>query len=307
MTVHPGLYYVVPAEVFEDDNLEDSEKMLYALISGLSNNTGYCYASDNYLSERRKCDARHIRRMVLKLEEHGYVKRETIKKGMNWERKIFITHSSRKSYERTCTSASNGCTGPDRADVHSRIVSKVKIVREGINTGAPPPTPVLSPPSSIKKIEASQKALEMAQNLFSHVQTVNPKTKPPNLIQWAKTMDLMVSKDNRTWQEIEEVVKYAFDDVFWVKVLQSAEGLRKNFDKIFVKMKPVTNKGTNCKINEETAWKVKKVLQSENDGKSLMVYSDHATNQRNGDSINFDLPPETFEAVLLNWFGMRKK
>jgi hypothetical protein len=122
-----GIYYVIPAQVFEDDRLEHSETVFYALLSGLSFSEGYCYASDKYLSDRMKVEPRTIKKWLLKLETFGYIKRATEKKGMTWDRKIYICHAkidSSNCYERTYGSPTKGTASPFEREPQFPIVSK---------------------------------------------------------------------------------------------------------------------------------------------------------------------------------------
>ena len=47
-----GYYAVIPATILFDKELKPNEKLLYAVITALSNKEGYCYASNTYLGER---------------------------------------------------------------------------------------------------------------------------------------------------------------------------------------------------------------------------------------------------------------
>lgn len=126
-TPRAGLYYVIPSQIFEDSDLSHSEVLFYGLISGISHNDGYCYASDDYLAERMNREKRIVQDWLKKLEEHGYIKRETIKVGMVWKRKIYITHSFKNSknvYEthKRATRIAQACD--DRIAQACDIVSK---------------------------------------------------------------------------------------------------------------------------------------------------------------------------------------
>lgn len=139
--IRSGLYYVIPSQVFEDDRLEHSETVFYALLSGIAWNDGYCYASNDYLAKRMKVDERTIRKWLERLENFGYIHRETSKKGMFWERKIFISHSvpvSKDVYERNRGAASKGPGRPDEEELEGRKVSEVNIVSKDTYI---PPTP----------------------------------------------------------------------------------------------------------------------------------------------------------------------
>lgn len=91
-----GYFLTIPGSVFEDANLSDPEKLFYALISGLTVDRGYCYASDAYLSERTGKDPRTVRRLISSLEEAGHVYTETEPKtngAGGRERRIFLSVS----------------------------------------------------------------------------------------------------------------------------------------------------------------------------------------------------------------------
>ena len=46
-----GYYAVIPATILFDKELKPNEKLLYAVITALSNKEGYCYASNTYLGD----------------------------------------------------------------------------------------------------------------------------------------------------------------------------------------------------------------------------------------------------------------
>ena len=161
--IHGSIYYVIPAQVFEDKDLEDSEKMFYGLLSGLAFSNGFCFASDAYLAKRKGVDERTISRWLEKLEKKGYVRRDTKKNGMFWDRKIFIMHShvnSNKSYERAPKSPSNGRTCQDRTDPHVDIESEVPSACESMRENPPPPSSKKEPkPATPEEEEEISKRL----------------------------------------------------------------------------------------------------------------------------------------------------
>ena len=44
-----GYYAIIPAILLFNENIKANEKLLYAVITVLSNKEGYCYASNVYL------------------------------------------------------------------------------------------------------------------------------------------------------------------------------------------------------------------------------------------------------------------
>ncbi len=72
--LHKGLYAVIPASVRYDPNLKDKAKLLYGEISALSNEKGYCWASNKYFAELYNCTTATISAMIKNLIDNGYLK-----------------------------------------------------------------------------------------------------------------------------------------------------------------------------------------------------------------------------------------
>lgn len=62
-------YAVLPAQVLLSKTLTDKQKLLIALISNLSNERGYCFASNRYLGDCLDCSESTIKDHLKKLEE----------------------------------------------------------------------------------------------------------------------------------------------------------------------------------------------------------------------------------------------
>lgn len=62
-------YAVLPAKVLLSKELTDKQKLLIALISNLSNERGYCFASNRYLGECLDCSESTIKEHLKKLED----------------------------------------------------------------------------------------------------------------------------------------------------------------------------------------------------------------------------------------------
>ncbi|RIL69887.1 helix-turn-helix domain-containing protein [Staphylococcus devriesei] len=81
MTEQPSYYSIITANVRYDNRLTDSEKLLFAEITSLSNKYGYCTASNNYFAKLYEVTKRTISARVNNLKEHGYLKIEFDYKG----------------------------------------------------------------------------------------------------------------------------------------------------------------------------------------------------------------------------------
>ena len=84
----PGYWAVLPARVRYDEELPASAKLLYAEISSLTDQTGYCFASNAYFEQLYGLSTETIVRLLRALEKRGYIRREDAKGGKS-QRRIY--------------------------------------------------------------------------------------------------------------------------------------------------------------------------------------------------------------------------
>lgn len=68
-----GYYAIIPATVLFNENLKANEKLLYAVITALSNKEGYCFASNSYLGDLFNAKPHTISEWVSHLSKMGFV------------------------------------------------------------------------------------------------------------------------------------------------------------------------------------------------------------------------------------------
>lgn len=69
----PAFWAVLPAAVRYDEELPPNAKLLYAEISALTDQCGYCYASNEYFMRLYNLGERTIRRLLSELQRAGYI------------------------------------------------------------------------------------------------------------------------------------------------------------------------------------------------------------------------------------------
>lgn len=69
-------YAVIPAPVRYDPNLPAAAKLLYGEITALCNDTGYCWASNEYFAKLYSTNKTTVQRWMKALEEKGYIFRQ---------------------------------------------------------------------------------------------------------------------------------------------------------------------------------------------------------------------------------------
>lgn len=71
-------YVEVPMNVLLDEELSSTSKLLMGLITTLSMQNGYCYASNKYLSNLMKVSKRTITNCISSLKRKKYIEIENI-------------------------------------------------------------------------------------------------------------------------------------------------------------------------------------------------------------------------------------
>jgi SOS-response transcriptional repressor LexA len=84
-------YAIIPAEVRYDEDLTPNAKLLYAEITALTNEKGYCWATNNYFAKLYKTSPITISRWIRALKEKGYITTDILyKEGTNAIDKRYI-------------------------------------------------------------------------------------------------------------------------------------------------------------------------------------------------------------------------
>lgn len=86
-------YAIVPANVRYDKGLTPNAKLLYAEITALCNEQGFCWASNKYFADLYEVTNRTVTSWITLLEEKGYINRQVIfKEGTSIveERRIYL-------------------------------------------------------------------------------------------------------------------------------------------------------------------------------------------------------------------------
>lgn len=86
-----GYYAIIPSTILFNEKLKANEKLLYAIITVLSNKEGYCFASNKYLANLLNAQPHTISKWVSHLRELEFICLDIIKndKGEIIQRRIY--------------------------------------------------------------------------------------------------------------------------------------------------------------------------------------------------------------------------
>ena len=86
-------FMIITEEVF-NSNMSANAKLLYALISSLSNNNGYCFASNDYLKGKMRLKSiRAVQLLLNELKDNHFIKLDRIGNS----RQIYLIVDSEKT------------------------------------------------------------------------------------------------------------------------------------------------------------------------------------------------------------------
>jgi len=116
-------YAVLPAQVLLSKELTDKQKLLIALISNLSNERGYCFASNKYLGDCLDCSESTIKDHLKKLEDMTILGRIIkLKENGDFEYRSLVINIEIPRPEKTTTSAEKLAYPSARKLAHNNIV-----------------------------------------------------------------------------------------------------------------------------------------------------------------------------------------
>ncbi|MBC2955353.1 conserved phage C-terminal domain-containing protein [Staphylococcus hominis] len=147
MSEQPSYYSIITANVRYDNRLTDSEKLLFAEITSLSNKYGYCTATNSYFARLYEVVKETISRRISNLTKYGYLKIETVKDGKQIkQRKMYpLTQSSIPIDVKINTPIDNSVNTPIDANVkeNNTSINNTSINNiNRINTLSGNPTPI---------------------------------------------------------------------------------------------------------------------------------------------------------------------
>ncbi len=79
---------VIESSIVKSNSINSTDKLVYGIIKALTNNLGYCYASNDYISKKINLSKRTISKSISNLKKANYIRVETI----NYQRSIYLTN-----------------------------------------------------------------------------------------------------------------------------------------------------------------------------------------------------------------------
>ena len=79
---------VIESSIVKSNSINSTDKLVYGIIKALTNNLGYCYASNDYISKKINLSKITVSKSISNLRKANYIRVETI----NYQRNIYLVN-----------------------------------------------------------------------------------------------------------------------------------------------------------------------------------------------------------------------
>ena len=241
--------------------------ILLKLADNTNDETGDCYPKISTVAKHCQCHRRTVERSIKTLQEMGFltvIHQSRDGRRINSIYRLNIQNNSQNKPQKT-----------EKLDTaQSRIDTAQSQIRYGTESQQEPVNITTKSIKIMSEKKISDDDMKLSKFIFSKIQDINPKEKPPNFNQWANTIRLIRERDNRTHKEIQDVFLWANNDPFWKINIRSPDKLRKQFTVLEDNKKNEGNYETHRKNNQqaknnslerETARNIERINQLDRD------------------------------------------
>ena len=191
-------FAIIPSHIRYDNDLIPNAKLMFGELTALSNDKGYCYATNKYFSELYNVSKVSVSKWINQLKNKGYIKVELVYENKEIkERKIYIVN-------------------PDEVLKINLTGNKPKL-KDNSNT--------------IYNNKEVKFYNQLIQDSFPHIVDLFPKELQPKTIaqknQWLDCLDKLERLDGYDPRMIYYIVKRVREDEFWKDNFYSILKLRK--------------------------------------------------------------------------------
>jgi len=221
MTAKP-LFYKLPAEVARRRDLPSAAKVIAAVLIYRLGENESCWPGLRILAGDTGLSVGAVRQSIRHLENGKIFAVQRVKGRANRYRLLIETVSESDTVRKDkCVKKWRTGVSESGTELYQKIAPNQNI--EQLN--------------QIQSLCPKSDAFRLAELLLSLILARKPDFKKPNLQGWAKDIDRMIRLDKRTPEQIEAVIRWCQQDLFWQSNILSAAKLREKFDQLELRMK----------------------------------------------------------------------
>ena len=205
----------IPKEIWLNKDLTIMEKLFLVEIDSLDNDKG-CFASNAHFAEFFGITKGRCTQIIRSLEKKGLVTIKLEREGKNVSKRII------KVVRKLNTLVSKLNT-PLSETKHPYLEND-----EGSNTS----NSNTNSNTSRSKLKFETQHLKLAELLYKQIKNNLPNYPEKDLEKWANEFRLMMERDKREGEEIQDLIIKTQNHHFWKKNILSPSKLRKQYDRL---------------------------------------------------------------------------
>tara|TARA_R110000787_G_scaffold172681_3_gene285309 strand:+ start:1002 stop:1703 length:702 start_codon:yes stop_codon:yes gene_type:complete len=202
-------YAIIPADVRYNKNLTANAKLLYGEITALTNEKGFCWASNSYFSELYKVEKGTISRWISQLEKNDHISTKLIYK------------KDSKEVERRVIKIDNRYKQKNGEGIG-------KIVKDNIYTINTNNT--INNSLTSKNVKSEKDFPPLILDSYNHIVKLFPKQTQPKTknekLKWLSELDKLQRLDGYNPRQIYLICSKVRNDNFWSQNFLSITKLR---------------------------------------------------------------------------------
>jgi len=137
---HGNWMAVIPATILFDNKLNDRDKIIYAIISNLTHERGYCWATNKYLAQKLDCTVITVQRALKKLSDRNYLDIEVLRNESGTSRIIRLENYQNITVQKGVSKKKRDGTskmiqGDIKKDIHNSIIEYNSITKNSNTSG----------------------------------------------------------------------------------------------------------------------------------------------------------------------------
>lgn len=284
----PAYDLFIPGHVMNipHKKLSMNAKALYGTIRSLVKRSGYCWGGNPYLAKIHGCNERTVQKWVEKMKNLGIIKVEHYMDGSTYHRRIWLTEAIKiKSSYAPKGGGGYAPTGvggtPHGAPI---LVNEDPHIEDKYKRGRKAPS-------------SSPEAAELCEFFLKSIKKRNPDNRSSITPTWLKDMESLLKE--RDAQDIQNIITWTEDQRYYNYAILSPRSLRAKFDEMKAKIR---GKEKESRMDESRQYALAAKAKYPEKLKHMVFNDTFVRNVITGQSVNFDLPLESFKEAFVSLF-----
>ena len=213
-------YGIIPKKVMKDEDLTIDAKAIYAFMASFAGAGNTSFPSVKFITDKLGISRQRFNKHRKLLEDKGYI---TIKKERksdgSWESNVYTLETLPRLQNPTLDNLTLDNPTSGNVTTNNNTFNNNTINNNTKST-------------SRSKLKFETQHLKLAELLYKQIQNNLPNYKEPELDKWANEFRLMMERDKRDGEEIQNLIIKTQNDNFWKKNILSPSKLRKQYDRL---------------------------------------------------------------------------